>query len=85
MRELLGPGRTIGLHATDIGSHWLLDLTGDGIAWRRSDEPTAAGMRGPVRDLQLTIYRCVPVDSGRVEVTGDAELVDFWLERVGFG
>ncbi len=85
MRELLGPGRTIGLHATDIGSDWQLDLTGDVIAWRRSDEPTAAGMRGPVTDLLLTIYRRLPVDSGRIEVTGDAELVDFWLERVGFG
>ena len=55
------------------------------IAWRRSDEPTTAGLRAPVTDLLLTIYRRLPVDSGRVEVTGDAELVDFWLERVGFG
>ena len=85
MRELLGPGRTIGLHATDTGTDWLLDFTGDVIAWRRSDEPTAAGMRGPVTDLLLTIYRRIPVDPRRVEVTGDAELLDFWLERVGFG
>ena len=28
MRELLGPGRTIGLHATDTGTDWLLDFTG---------------------------------------------------------
>ena len=36
-------------------------------------------------DLLLTIYRRMPVDSGDIEVTGDAGLVDFWLERVGFG
>ena len=85
MRELLGPARTIGLHATDTGNAWLLDFTGDVIAWRRSDEPTAAGMRGPVTDLLLTTYRRIPVDSRRVEVTGDGELLDFWLERVSFG
>jgi hypothetical protein len=39
----------------------------------------------PVADLLLTVYRRIPVDSGHVEVTGDGELVGFWLERVGFG
>jgi hypothetical protein len=34
-------------------------------------------------DLLLTIYRRRPVTGP--EVTGDAGLVDFWLERVGFG
>ena len=43
------------------------------------------GLRGPVTDLLLTMYRRIPVDAGRIEVRGDAELVDFWLERVGFG
>lgn len=36
-----------------------------------------------VLDLLLVLYRRVPVTD--VEVTGDAGLVDFWLERVGFG
>jgi uncharacterized protein (TIGR03083 family) len=83
MRELLGPDRVIGLHATDTGDRWLLDLTGDVISWRRSDEPAAADLRGPVTDLLLALYRRVPV--AVLEVTGDAGLVDFWLERVGFG
>jgi hypothetical protein len=83
MRELLAPGRTIGLHATDTDAHWLLDLTRDVIAWRRADEPAAAEIRAPVTDLLLTIYRRRPVAG--LDVTGDVELVDFWLERVGFG
>jgi uncharacterized protein (TIGR03083 family) len=83
MRELLAPGRTIGLHATDTDAHWLLDLTGDVIAWRRADERTAAEIRGPVTDLLLAIYRRRPVC--RLDVTGDGTLVDFWLERVAFG
>ena len=58
---------------------------GDAIAWRRSDEPTTAEITGQARDLLLTIYRRTPIDSSRIDVTGDAGLVDFWLERVGFG
>ncbi|MDT5329414.1 MAG: hypothetical protein QOF31_711 [Mycobacterium sp.] len=83
MRELLAPGRTIGLHATDTDAHWLLDLTGDVIAWQRAHGPAAADIRAPVTDLLLTIYRRRPVAG--LDVTGDANLVDFWLERVGFG
>jgi hypothetical protein len=83
MRELLAPGRTIGLHATDTDAHWLLDLTGDVIAWRGADEPAAAEIRAPVTDLLLTIYRRRPIAG--LDVTGDAALVDFWLARVAFG
>ena len=70
---------------TDTGTGWLLDLTGNASAGRRSVEQGAAAQRAPVTELLLPLYRRIPVDAGRVEVTGDAELVDFWLERVGFG
>lgn len=83
MRELLGTGRLIGLHTTDTDDHWVLDLAGDVITWRRGVEDTAAGLRGPVTDLLLVLYRRRPVSS--VAVDGDAGLVDFWLERVAFG
>ena len=83
MRELLGPGRTIGLHATDSDTDWVLDFTGDAITWRRADEPAAADVHATVTDLLLMMYRRRPVTGLRV--TGDAGLVDFWLERVGFG
>jgi uncharacterized protein (TIGR03083 family) len=83
MRELLGPGRVIGLHATDTDAHWVLDLTGDAMNWRSGDEPAVADLRAPVTDLLLALYRRIPVAA--VEVTGDADLVDFWLERVSFG
>jgi uncharacterized protein (TIGR03083 family) len=83
MRELLGPGRRIGLHTTDTGEHWLLDLTGDAITWRRGEEPAAADVRGPVTDLLLALYRRLPITA--LKVGGDTGLVDFWLERVAFG
>jgi hypothetical protein len=45
----------------------------------------AADIRGPVTELLLLIYRRRPLNGDGVDVNGDAGLVDFWLERVGFG
>ncbi|WP_319452362.1 MULTISPECIES: maleylpyruvate isomerase family mycothiol-dependent enzyme [unclassified Mycobacterium] len=83
MRELLGPGRTIALHATDTGDSWLLDFTGDAISWRRGADPATATVSGPVTGLLLALYRRKPVSA--LAVAGDTALVDFWLERVAFG
>jgi hypothetical protein len=60
-------------------------VPGGGTAFyaRRFAHETAADLRSPVTDPLLALYRRVPVTN--VEVTGDAELVDFWLERVGLG
>ena len=74
MRELLGPDRTIGLHATDTDADWLLDFTGDVIAWRRSDAAASAadariGDGSAADDLSAHARRLRPI-----EVTGDAEL-----------
>jgi uncharacterized protein (TIGR03083 family) len=85
MRELLAPGRTLHLHATDTEAEWVVDLTGDAITWRRSHEKAPVAVRGPVVELLLLIYKRRPADSGRVEIIGDEELLDFWLERVSFG
>ncbi|POX38083.1 hypothetical protein C3486_24775 [Streptomyces sp. Ru73] len=89
MRELLGPGRTLHFHATDTApeaaAEWVVDLTGDAISWRRAHEKAAVAVRGPLTELLLTIYRRRSPHDGTVEVIGDAELLDFWLERVAFG
>jgi uncharacterized protein (TIGR03083 family) len=89
MRELPGPGRTIHLHATDAppeaAAEWVVDLTGEAIAWRRAHEKCAVAVRGPLTDLLLLVYRRRPVRTAGVEVIGDANLLDFWLDRVGFG
>ncbi|GIJ47495.1 hypothetical protein Val02_43810 [Virgisporangium aliadipatigenens] len=85
-RELLGPGRTIHLHATDApGAEWLIDLTGDVITWRRAHEKAAVAVRAPLTDLVMIVYRRVPVTAPGVAVFGDRDLLDFWLDRVAFG
>jgi uncharacterized protein (TIGR03083 family) len=89
MRELLGPGRTLHFHATDtppdLSAEWVVDLTGDTLAWRRAHEKCAVAVRGPVTDLLLLVYRRQPASSGAVEILGDSGLLDFWLDRVSFG
>src|SRR5258708_3351664 len=89
MRELLGPDRTLHFHATDTepraGAEWLVDLTGDAIAWRRAHEKAAVAVRGAVTDLLLIIHNRLPPDTDGIEILGDAKLLDFWLERVSFG
>ncbi|MET7714794.1 maleylpyruvate isomerase family mycothiol-dependent enzyme [Streptomyces sp. NPDC005407] len=88
-RELLGPGRTLHFHATDtepqLAAEWLMDLTGDKIAWRRAHEKAAVAVRGPLTELLLVVYGRRAARSERIEILGDAELLEFWLERVGFG
>jgi hypothetical protein len=83
MRELLGPGRTLHFHATDTDAEWLVDLTGDRIVWRHAHAKAAVAARGTVLDLLLVIYKRREVET--VEVVGDADLLDFYLERVSFG
>jgi uncharacterized protein (TIGR03083 family) len=88
MRELLGPGRTLHLHATDtapeLNAEWVVDLTGDALAWRRAHEKSAVAVRGPVVDVLLIVYRRRQARIDGVQIFGDEQLLDFWLERVGF-
>ncbi|MGW7573963.1 maleylpyruvate isomerase family mycothiol-dependent enzyme [Streptomyces sp. NPDC054765] len=88
-RALLGPGRTLHFRATDTppetAADWLVDLTGDTLAWRRTREPAAVSVHAPLTDLLLLIYGRVPADHDTFEITGDAELLEFWLARVLFG
>ncbi|WP_128380967.1 maleylpyruvate isomerase family mycothiol-dependent enzyme [Streptomyces cavernae] len=89
VNELRGTGRSIHLHATDapdaLNAEWLVELTGDGVRWRRGHEKAGVALRGPLTEVLLAFYRRLPPDGGRLEVLGDRELLDFWLERASFG
>ena len=85
LAELRGPDRSIRLHATDtpaeLRAEWLIELGEDGFTWRRSDAGATVTVRGPLVDVLLVLYRRLPADGERVELLGDARLLDFWLER----
>ncbi|MER5318216.1 maleylpyruvate isomerase family mycothiol-dependent enzyme [Streptosporangium roseum] len=89
LAELRGPGRSIHLHATDTGAEldaeWLIEFGADGFTWRRGHAKATVALRGPLTDVLRVLYRRLPADSERVEVLGEAALLDFWLERASLG
>lgn len=88
-RELRGPGRSIHLHATDgtpeLDAEWLVELTEDHILWRRGHAKATVALRGPLTTVMLAFYRRLPLDHAELEVLGERELLEFWLERTAFG
>jgi hypothetical protein len=85
VKELRGPRRSIHLHATDTPAEWLIELGEDGVSWRHGHERATVALRGPLTDVLLAFYRRLPLDSPRLEVLGERELLEFWLERATFG
>jgi hypothetical protein len=86
LAELRGPGGSIHLHATDaepaLEAEWLIELVADGFTWRRGHARATVALRGPLADVMRVFWRRLPAGSERVEVLGDAALLDFWLQRV---
>ncbi|PCG82325.1 hypothetical protein CIB93_30620 [Streptomyces sp. WZ.A104] len=84
--ELRGGGRSLHLHATDVpGAEWLIGFGEDRFTWRRAHEKATVVLRGPLTELMLVFNRRLDPTDDRVEVLGDAELLDFWLDRSSFG
>ncbi|MFF4549222.1 maleylpyruvate isomerase family mycothiol-dependent enzyme [Streptomyces sp. NPDC001406] len=88
-KELRGPARSIHLHATDtapdLNAEWLVELAEDGVHWRRGHEKATVALRGPLTSVLLAFYRRLPLDSLELEVLGERELLEFWLEKTTFG
>ena len=83
--ELIGPGQSIHLHATDVpDAEWLIESGEDGFGWRRAHAKASVALRGPLTDVMLAFNRRLPADSDRVEVAGDAQVLNTWLEHTSF-
>ncbi|GAB3427156.1 maleylpyruvate isomerase family mycothiol-dependent enzyme [Flindersiella endophytica] len=89
LRDLIGPGNTLHLHATDtpaeLRAEWVLDLTGDVFTWRRAHEKAKVAVRAPLTDLLLLLYRRRPATAPGVDILGDREFFDTWHAKVSFG
>ncbi|WEO95004.1 maleylpyruvate isomerase family mycothiol-dependent enzyme [Streptomyces sp. FXJ1.172] len=87
--ELRRPGRSIHLHATDAGpalnAEWLIELGAEGASWRRGHEKATVALRGPLTSVLLAFYRRLPLDAPGLEVLGERELLERWLEQTTFG
>lgn len=82
--RLAGDGRTLHLHATDEGlpdgtGEWTIAFTAEGPVCERGHAKGDAAVRGPASDLLLLLWNRVP--RSRLEVFGDAGVLDFWAER----
>jgi uncharacterized protein (TIGR03083 family) len=89
VEELRLPGRSIHLHATDtepeLNAEWLIELTEQGVTWRRDHTKATVALRGPLTSVLLAFYSRVPLTSPDLEVLGDRQLLEFWMARATFG
>lgn len=86
--RLDGPTRSLHLHATDadpaLNAEWLVEFGADGVRWRRGHEKATVALRGPLTSVLLAFYRRLPLDAPGLEVLGEREVLEFWLQRTGF-
>ncbi len=80
---LAGNGETVHLHATDIDSgEWLLTYQPEEVSWERAHAKGDVAARGPISDLLLLVWGRIP--PSRLEVFGDATLLDRWQDAATF-
>lgn len=80
---LAGAGETVHLHATDIDDgEWLLTYGAEAITWSHAHAKGDVAARGPVSDLLLLLWSRIP--AGRLEIFGDASLIDRWQDAATF-
>lgn len=82
--RLAGDGRSLHLHATDDGlpdgaGEWTIVFTAEGPTCERGHAKGDAAARGSASDLLLLLWNRVP--PSRLEVFGDATVLDFWAAR----
>jgi len=77
----LGPdGASLHIHCTDREGEWLVRLSAEGPVVSGEHTKADVAVRGSAADLWLCLWNRVGRD--RVEVFGDASLLDRWAEHV---
>jgi uncharacterized protein (TIGR03083 family) len=82
---LAASGETVHLHSTDEGKgagEWTATLMADKIEWDHSHSKSDVAVRGTASDLLLMMWSRIPAT--RLEVFGDASLIDRWQEAATF-
>ncbi len=80
---LNGQGETVHLHATDIGDgEWFMTYGAEAVEWEHSHAKGDVAARGSVSDLLLLLWSRIP--ASRLEIYGDASLLDRWQDAATF-
>lgn len=78
-------GETMHLHSTDEGEgagEWTATLLSNEVQWDHSHTKADVAVRGTASDLLLLMWSRIP--ASRLEVFGDASLIDRWQEAAAF-
>lgn len=78
-----GNGETYHFHRTDGPGEWLVRFEPDGVSISREHGKGDVALRGTASDLLLFLWGRIPAD--RLEVLGDASLIDRYFELVPTG
>lgn len=85
---LLDDGATLHLHATDDGlgaaGEWMIRTVGGRVEWAPGHAKGTTAVRGSSADLLLALLRRRPPGDERLQVLGDAGVLDSWLQRTAF-
>ncbi|MBO0681303.1 maleylpyruvate isomerase family mycothiol-dependent enzyme [Mycolicibacterium sp. S2-37] len=81
-------GQTVHLHATDdaLGpsGEWTVHHDEDGIWWSHDHGKGTVAVRGPATEVLLAVSGRRDTDQGGLEIFGDADVWNRWLERTRF-
>jgi uncharacterized protein (TIGR03083 family) len=78
-----GDGQTLHFHATDAPGEWLARREPDQVVLERTHAKADVAVRGPAADLLLVLSRRRPLDAApSLEVHGDRELLDRWIDHM---
>jgi uncharacterized protein (TIGR03083 family) len=81
-------GQTMHLHATDEGlgptGEWTVVHDEQGVSWSHDHGKGDVALRGPAKDLLLAVTRRRTASELGIEVFGETQVWDGWLERTGF-
>jgi predicted lipid carrier protein YhbT len=78
--KLAGAGESLQFTATDLELGWHVVRTPGGPVWREGEAPADVTVAAPARELLLILNRRLPAGP----VTGDAAVLDRWLEDSRF-
>jgi uncharacterized protein (TIGR03083 family) len=84
----LAAGLTMHLHATDDGlgptGEWTITSDEEGVSWSHDHQKGTVALRGPAKDLLLTLVRRTTAADAGIETFGDTAVWDAWLEKTPF-